>query len=146
MGYLGATLTQVFTCAGGADVSLRDVTIAQMGNRATENGWRHAPEARGEFWKFWKSQLVESRTGHRTRRVDFRQNRKNVYLSSYVETFNSKVIKGSVPELRSRYVFSCFGIPMFYVYMLRTLWTFCVPVWKRPFHVFISGYVAQPFC
>ena len=29
MGYLGATLTQVFTRAGGADVSLRDVTIAQ---------------------------------------------------------------------------------------------------------------------
>ena len=33
MGYLGATLTQVFTCviAGGADVSLRDVTIARDG-------------------------------------------------------------------------------------------------------------------
>ena len=30
--YLGATLTQVFTRAGGADVSLRDVTIALMGN------------------------------------------------------------------------------------------------------------------
>ena len=29
MGYLGTTLTQVFT--RGADVSLRDVTIAQMG-------------------------------------------------------------------------------------------------------------------
>ena len=32
MGYLGATLTQVFTRMRGADVSLRDVTIAQMGN------------------------------------------------------------------------------------------------------------------
>ena len=32
MGYLGATLTQVFTHAPGAYVSLRDVTIAQMGN------------------------------------------------------------------------------------------------------------------
>ena len=32
MGYLGAILTQVFTRAGGADLSLRDVTIAQMGN------------------------------------------------------------------------------------------------------------------
>ena len=30
MGYLGATLTQVFTRSRGADVSLRDVTIAQM--------------------------------------------------------------------------------------------------------------------
>ena len=38
MGYLGATLTQVFTHARGADVSLRDVTIAQMGNGATECG------------------------------------------------------------------------------------------------------------
>ncbi len=38
MGYLGATLTQVFTHAraGGADVSLRDVTIAQMGNGASK--------------------------------------------------------------------------------------------------------------
>ena len=40
-----------------------------------------------------------------------------------VETFNPKVIKGFVPELRSRECFLCFGIPMFYVYML---WTFYV--------------------
>ena len=36
---------------------LRDVTIAQMGNGARECGWRHAPEARGGFGGFWKSQL-----------------------------------------------------------------------------------------
>ena len=35
MGYLGATLTQVFTRAGGVDLSL---TIAQMGNGARECG------------------------------------------------------------------------------------------------------------
>ena len=146
MGYLGATLTQVFTLEGGAGVSLRDVTIGQMGNGARECGWRHALEARGGFGGFWKSQL-ELRTRHRTRRVDFRllaearrictlraphemgggrwksQNRKNVCLSPYVETFNSKIIKGFVPELRSRYVFFVFRIPMFYVYML---WTFYV--------------------
>ena len=47
------------------------------------------------------------------------QNRKNVYLSPYVEeTLNSKVIKSFIPELRSCECFSCFGIPMFYVYML----------------------------
>ena len=47
------------------------------------------------------------------------QNRKNVYLSPYVEKpLNSKVIKGFVSELRSHKCFSCFGIPMFYVYML----------------------------
>ena len=34
-----------------------------------------------------------------------------------------KVIKSSVPELRSRKCFSCFGIPMVYVYMF---WTFYV--------------------
>ena len=52
------------------------------------------------------------------------QNRKNVYLSPYVEEpLNSKVIKSFVPELRSRKCFSCFGFPMFYVYML---WTFYV--------------------
>ena len=50
-------------------------------------------------------------------------NRKNVYLSPYVkEPLNSKVIKSFVPELRSRKCFSCFEIPMFYVYMLWTLY------------------------
>ena len=40
------------------------------------------------------------------------------YLSPYVEKpFDSKVIKCFVPELRSRKCFSCFGIPMFYVYV-----------------------------
>ena len=36
MGYLGATLTLVFTHDHGADASLRNVAIAQMGNGATE--------------------------------------------------------------------------------------------------------------
>ena len=46
------------------------------------------------------------------------------YLSPYVEKpFNSKVIKSFIPELRSCKCFSCFGIPMFYVYMS---WTFYV--------------------
>ena len=44
-------------------------------------------------------------------------------LSSYVEKpLNSKVIKSFVTELRSRECFSCFGIPMFYVYMLCTFY------------------------
>ena len=111
-------------CAGGANISLRDVTIAQMRNGASKCEWRHAPEARGGFGKFWRK-LVELRTRLRTKRVDFHlltealgrcrtrwggrwksQNRKNVYLSPYVkEPLNSKVIKSFVPELRSRYVF-----------------------------------------
>ena len=38
MGYLGATLTQGLTRARGVNVSLRDVTIAQIGNGVTECG------------------------------------------------------------------------------------------------------------
>ena len=89
---------------------------------------------------------VELRTRHRMRRVDFRGSQRPDEFACYgrhtrweadrkviierlcislpyVETFNSKVIKGFVPELRSHKCFSCFGIPMFYVYML---WTFYV--------------------
>ena len=44
-----------------------------------------------------------------------------LYLSPYVETFNSKVIKGFVPELRSRYMFFKFRDS----YVL-SLWTFDV--------------------
>ena len=116
-----------------------------MGNGATECRWRHAPEARGGFGGFWKSQLVElspaseedswlslARVGLATGAqvlwggvADGKsQNAKNVYLFPYVEEpLNSKVIKSFVPELRSRKCFSCFEIPMFYVYML---WTFYV--------------------
>ena len=96
---------------------------------------------RGGFGKIWESQ---SWVLPRRKTVDFRllaealrrvrtcwwgcrwksQNRKNVYLSPYVEEpLDSKVIKSFVPELRSRKCFSCSGIPMFYVYML---WTFYV--------------------
>ena len=152
MGYFGATLTQVFTCTHGADVSLRDVTIAQMGNGATECGWRHAPEACEGFGGFWKSQLVElspaseengwlslGRRGlgqvpHGMGGSDEKARIERMCLSPCVEEpLNSKVIKSFVPELRSRKCFSCFEIPMFYVYMLRTFWTFCVPVWICPF-------------
>ena len=50
------------------------------------------------------------------------QNRKNVYLSSYVEEpLNSKVIKSFVPELRSCYVFF-----KFWDSYVLSLWTFDV--------------------
>ena len=122
---------------GRSGVSLRDVTIAQMGNGASKCEWRHAPEALRGFGEFWRK-LVKLRTGRRTRRVDFcllvealgrcrtrwgggrwkSQYRKNVYHSPYVEEpLNSKVIKSFVPEIRSRKCFSCFEIPMFYVYV-----------------------------
>ena len=117
-----------------------------MENGARECEWCHALEAYRGFWEIWKSQLVELRTRHWTRRVDFRGSQRpdefahyrrhtrwwadgkvnieRLCLSPYVkEPLNSKVIKSFVPELRSRKCFSCFEIPMFYVYML---WTFYV--------------------
>ena len=102
--------------------------------------WRHAPETRAEDLGDFEK-VVELRTRLRTGRMDFRgslrpsefarygyrtrwgliwksQNRNNVYLSPYVEEpLNSKVIKSFVPELRSRKCFSCFEIPMFYIYI-----------------------------
>ena len=90
-----------------------------------------------DLGRFWKSQL---RTWHRTIRLTFAYSRRPLWrvlhmlgwgadekarierlcLSlPYVETFNSKVIKGFVPELRSRKVFFVFRDS----YVL-SLWTF----------------------
>ncbi len=122
------------------NVSLRDVTIVQMGNGASKCEWYHALEAHGGFWEFWRK-LVELRRDTRQEGLTFAclrrpwagvardggsrwksQNRKNVYLSPYVEEpLNSKVIKGFVPELRSCKCFSCFEIPMFYVYIYMNI-------------------------
>ena len=110
----------MFTREGRTDMSLRDVTIAQMGNGATECGWRHALEARRGLWEeSWVESCLRRRrlTFACSRRPCDRcardgrgrwksQNRKNVYLSPYVEEpLNAKVIKSFVPELRSCYVF-----------------------------------------
>ena len=141
MGYLGATLTQVFTraCTGETDTSLRDVTIARDGKRGKqmrmmswfwdvrilgiwrklvemwsasgEDGWLSL--ARKALW--W----VPHKMGGRWKN----QNRKIVPLSPYVEEpLDSKVIKGFIPERRSRKCFSCFEIPMFYVIYIWTLY------------------------
>ena len=127
--------------ARGADVSHRDVTIAQMGNGDSKCEWRHAPEAHGGFWDFEKVSRVEFCLGRRrlafacSQRPLWRvphvlgrggrwksQDRKNVYLSPYVgEPLNSKVIKSFVLGLRSRYVFFEFRDS----YVL-SLWTFDV--------------------
>ena len=125
----------------GEDVSFTDVKIKIPWGCE----WRHAPETRREdFWRFERvSQIWELDTEREGSTFGARWGQ--TYLCTtgaarygdrwkviierlcislpYVETFNSKVIKGFVPELRSRKCFSCFGIPMFYVYML---WTFYV--------------------
>ena len=113
-----------------------------MRNGVTECGWRHAPEARGGFGEFEERELRwdlprEKTVGFRllaealgwcrtsccrTRFRWKRQNRKIVPISPYVEEpLNSKVIKGFVPELRSRFVFFEFRDS----YVL-SLWTFDV--------------------
>ena len=120
-------------------------------------------KTRGGFGGFWKSQLVElspalgedgwlslSREGLATGAHVLAggrwksQNRKNVYLSPYVEEpLNSKVIKSFVPELRSRKCFSCFEIPMFYVYMLWTFYvhfTYC-RIWIWYIYIYIYIYI-----
>ena len=116
----------------------------------------HRKRARGGFWGFWKTHLIELNPasgedgwlslargglgqvwhemsgGGRWKS----QNRKNVYLSPYVEEpLNSKVIKSFVPELRSRKCFSCFEFPMLYVYIyiyMNIICPFCISVPKVP--------------
>ena len=96
---------------------------------------------RGVFWGIWKK-ISELSLAVWRRRVTFacsprlcggchtcwrgdgKASIERLCLSLYVEKpFNSKVIKSFVPELRSRLCSLCFGIPMFYEYML---WTFYV--------------------
>ena len=62
------------------------------------------------------------------------QNRKNVYLSPYVEEpLNSKVIKSFIPELRSCKCFLCFEILCsIYIYIYMNIWC--------PFRISVSGY------
>ena len=122
-----------------------------MGNGAREHGWRHTLEVHGGFWRFWKSQLVEFCL--RRRRLVFACSPKpgqwpcggchtcwggadgKVIIERlcislpYVETFNSKVIKGFVPELRSRYVFFMFWDSyVLCIYVMNILCTFCMSV------------------
>ena len=136
-----------------ADVSFKDVRIKISDRKFDQGMWMTSctGSACGGFWGFWKkSQWVEILVRKKT--VDFRGSPKpgqwpcgrcrtwfgadgkvsieRWYLSYVEKPFNSKVIKSFVPELRSRKCFSCFGIPMFYEYML---WTFYVH-FTYPYH------------
>ena len=114
----------VHASARRADVSLRDVTIAQTGNGASKCEWRQLAELRPASGEDGWLSLACGGHGQVSHEMGGRwksQNRKNVYLSPYVEgPLNPKVIKSFVPEQRTRKCFSCFEIPMFYVYMLWT--------------------------
>ena len=80
-----------------------------FGAHRGQTNLRATDTARDVEWGRWKS-----------------QNRKNVYLSPYVKKpFNSKVIKGFVPELRSVSRFLC---SMFCIYFMNILCTFRISV------------------
>ena len=119
--------------------------------------WRHASEARAEdLGRFEKSQLswvlrteregstFGARRGQTSLRAtgaardgggaDGKVIIERLCLSlPYVETFNSKVIKGFVPELRSRYVFFVFRNS--YVLCIYILWRFYVR-FTYPYHAY----------
>ena len=134
------------THARGADVSLRDATISRDGKQGYGGfgGFRKKSEAkrRTRRFDFWGSlrQDEYARYGRRARwGLDEKDSIEKLCLSPYVETFNSKIIKGFVPKQRSRYVFSNFEIPMIFVDMLPTfdvhfaygrMW-----LWYTPLHL-----------
>ena len=79
-------------------------------------------------WKILEilKKLVELRTRHRTRRVDFRGSQRPDEFARYG---NSKVIKGFVPELRSCYVFFVFWDSyILCIYVMNILCTFHISV------------------
>ena len=149
MGYLGETLTQVFTCARG-----RRGRVTQRCHNsprwetglASANDVTHRKRAK-DLGNSKKVSRVETR--YRTRRVDFRLlaclgrcrtrwgpdekariERFCVSLLMSKKTLNSKVIKIFVPELGSRKCFSRFEIPMFYVYIRTSPVHFAYPcIW-----------------
>ena len=150
MGYLGAILMQVFM-----RVCMRSRRVTQRYHNSPRwetglgsvNDFTHAED----FGDFEKSQsswvlsrektfdfrlLAEALGRYRTRwgcRWKY-QNRKNVYLSPYAEEpLNTKVIKSFIPEIRCRKCFSCFKIPMFYVYIYEH------PMYISQIHVYGYG-------
>ena len=70
------------------------------------------------------------------------QNRKNMYLSPYVEEpLKSKVVKSFVLELRSRKCFSCFDISMYMLYIYIYIYIYISHQYAMSIsHIRISGY------
>ena len=150
MGYLGATLMQVFKRVHAERACHSEMSQWPRWETGVQSSgdimYRKYAEDLGDFEKL-NLQSWELDTGREGSTFGARwgetnlqatgaaldggcwwksQNRKNLYLSPYVEeTLNSKVMKSFVPELRSRKCFSCFEIPTFYVYMF---WTFYVRI------------------
>ena len=146
MGCLGATWTQVFTHVRGVDVSFRDVKI-----KIPDRGmWMTSctESERGGFGGIWKKSVSSELDSHgKSRLSGLAEARWICVLQAphemgggadgkviierlcislpYVETFNSKVIKGFVPELRSRYMFFVFrDFYVLCIYVMNILCTF----------------------
>ena len=110
-------------------------------------------------WGFWDLRKVRVEFLPRKKKVDFRSSLRpcggcrtwwgwgadgkvvieRLCLSPpYVEkTFNSKVIKSFVPELRSRKCFSCFGIPMLYMCVMNVMNILCTGMGISISHIHI---------
>ena len=156
MGYLGATLTQVFTCARSRRVSQRchnssdgkrpyRVRVTSrirsvrriLGILKKSVSWVESCLGRRQLafayspkpgqWPLW---WVSHDMGVGSRSKS--QNRKNMYLSHVEEPLNSKVIKSFVPELRSR---KCFCLSGFLCSMY-----ICYEHLMYVSHIAISGY------
>ena len=137
----------MFTRVHRADVSLREITIARDGKQGyTVRVTSRTGSVRRILGDFEKVSELRQDTGRvelspaseedgwfslargdlcggcRKRLADEKARIERMCISlPYIETFNSKVIKGFVPELRSRYVFFEFRDS----YVL-SLWTFDV--------------------
>ena len=151
-GLVGCKLEHMCWRAYGEDVSFTDVKIKIPWGC----GWCHPPEAHAEdFGRFEKVCWVDSCGPEKTvdvhlhavalRRVhtcwwgggtDGKVIIERLCISlPYVETFNSKVIKSFVPELRSFYVFFVFQDSyVLCIYVMNILCTFHTSV-------FMYGYV-----
>ena len=141
------------------DVSFRDVKIKIPESKiwpGDVNDVMHRKRAR-RIWGIWEksvSWVLASEDGRLSGLVETRpivcgvgrdahvvgQMKKSakkycVSLSLCRITFNSKVIKSFVPELRSRKCFLCFRIPML---SINELWTFHV-YFTYPYHGFITN-------
>ena len=139
----------------GEDVSFTDVKIKIPEGKFDQWMWMMSctGSACGILWGFWKSlfsweldseregSTFEARWGQtnlcttgatRDGGADGKVIIERLCISlPYVKTFNSKVIKGFVPELRSHYVFFVFRdsyvLCYIYIYMfMNILWTFYV--------------------
>ena len=104
--------------------------------RVTECEWRHAPEARGGLWRIerklesWVQDAKQEGSTFGARRGEansrpmgatryggqMNDSIEDCVSPPYVETFNSKLIKRFRIWTRSRYVFSNFEIPMFFIW------------------------------